>query len=541
MELLKWTVLLFVLCVDTEASRVAPVAKTTVGEIIGTTKEVNVFGQKMTVNRFFGIPYAEAPIGELRFKKPVPKKHFTSPFNASEHGKACLQLMYMPMSDRKEKAMPVGEDCLFLNVYVPAHDREEMVMTDDNDGKWVVIDENRHLPVMVWLHGGGFWGGASNNYLADTLAVFGSVIVVTLNYRVSLWGFLSTNDAHARGNYGLWDQHMAIKWVHDTIEGFGGDPNKVTLFGESAGGASVVYQSLFEGNKGLFQRAIAQSGSITAPWATRKAPKEDAERLGKLVGCDKTDSKELIDCIRKQIPELLNETLNDFENGLVDGLDIPFLPTTNDEFVQETPTELLMGNSEVSSNGRKMFGSIDFMSSINAEEGLSAICPEVGIEDPENFKPNRTYYEKELLPMVLKLFFGAEVPEIVKELVIHEYTDWNDPNNAKKRRNNFVAIFSHLLFSNSLIETVSRHRGLADASKSTYMYIFDIVPSRRVMPVVSWANRASHGDDLVYTFFEESDGVLTYFKGNEDFKPTNLDREHAKYIMTMLTNFAKTG
>ena len=185
----------FLVCVlhgvEADGSVKAPVVKTSTGEIIRTTKEVHVFGKHITVNQFFGIPYAEAPVGELRFQKPVPKKPFTSPFQATEHRKACLQLLMLSMSDAKEKVIPAGEDCLTLNVYVPA----------ENSGS---------KTVMVWIHGGGFFCGASNPYIADTLAAYGDVIVVTINYRVSIWGFLSTGDTHASGNYGLWDQHLAI-------------------------------------------------------------------------------------------------------------------------------------------------------------------------------------------------------------------------------------------------------------------------------------------------------------------------------------------
>ena len=532
----------FMLVYASADNRVLPVAKTDIGDIIGTTKEVKVFGNNMNVNRFFGIPFAEAPVGELRFKKPVPKKRLNSPFNAFKDGNACLQLMFMRMSYREDKEIPLGEDCLFLNIYVPvnAHLEERHVPKDSGD-KWMVLDQNQGLPVMVWLYGGGFFGGASNNYVADTLAAFGEVIVVTLNYRVSIWGFLCTGDEHAPGNYGLWDQHVAIKWVHDNIKAFGGDPSKVTIFGESAGGASAVYQSLYEGNKGLFQRAIAQSGSMTAHWAIGKTPKQDAERLGNLVGCNYTDSKALVDCLKGKSPALLNATLNDLGNGLVHGIDVPFLPTVDGDFVKESPLELLTGDSETSSNGRNMFASIDFMSSINANEGICAISPEIGIDDPDHFEPNRTFYEETLLPILMKHVYGEDLPRTVMDLVIHEYTYWGDHNDLEKRRSNYISCFSHVLFAIPFVETVARHRETAKTSKNTYMYIFDIVPSRHVYQLPSWAEGVSHGDDLVYTFFEESDGVLTYFYGNENFQPTDYDREQAKYIMTLLSNFAKTG
>ena len=114
-----------------------------------------------------------------------------------------------------------GEDCLTLNVYVP--------VANSVDG----YDDN--IPVMVFIHGGGFMCDSALPYVSDVLSAYGNVIVVTFNYRLSIWGFLSTEDVNARGNYGLWDQHLAIKWVHDNIESFGGDPKRITIFGESAG------------------------------------------------------------------------------------------------------------------------------------------------------------------------------------------------------------------------------------------------------------------------------------------------------------------
>ena len=147
----------------------APTVKTKVGTIIGTTKEVNAYGRRMKVNRFFGIPYAEAPVDDLRFKKPVPKKPFVSPFKATQHGTVCLQMMLVAFADTTREDILVGEDCLNLNIYVPAR----------NQG---------NLAVMIWLHGGGFFCGASDPYISDTLSAHGNVIVVTFNYRLSIWG-----------------------------------------------------------------------------------------------------------------------------------------------------------------------------------------------------------------------------------------------------------------------------------------------------------------------------------------------------------------
>ena len=513
-----------VVWIGTAVCNNVPSVKTKLGEIQGTMKELDVFGEERKVNRFFGIPYAEPPVGDLRFRKPLPKTTLDSPFDATRFGKICVQMMLFPFPE--DKNITIGEDCLTLNIYVP-------VAKDKSQGN------QGNLAVMVWIHGGGFVCGAAQPYVADTLSAHGNVIVVTVNYRLSIWGFLSTEDEHARGNYGLWDQHLAIKWVHDNIEAFGGDPQKVTIFGESAGAGSVIYQSLFEGNKGLIKRVIAQSGSITPMWATCKNAKEDATEFGKLVGCDASESGKLVECLRNKSPETIDESLNDLNNGLV-RVELPFLPTVDGEFVKEDPKALLLGDSELSAKGRELFTSIDLLMGINSDEGLLMLSPMAGVEDPETFEPNRTYFEEKLLPLILPYELGADFPKIVKDVIVHEYTDWKDPENMERRRDKLTALYSDIFFGVPLTETVSRHRSLSKTS-STYMYLFDILPSIRGLPAPSWATKANHADELMYVFFEESDGLVVFMPWIEGWTPTEWDRENSKYIMTMWSNFAKSG
>ncbi|XP_015472384.1 bile salt-activated lipase-like [Parus major] len=157
-----------------------------------------------------------------------------------------------------------SEDCLYLNIWVPQGRRQI----------------STKLPVMVYIYGGAFLVGGSqganflDNYLYDgeEIAVRGNVIVVTINYRLGPLGFLSTGDENLPGNYGLKDQHMAIAWVKRNIKAFGGDPDNITIFGESAGAASVSLQTLSPKNKGLFKRAISQSGVGVCSWAIQRDP-----------------------------------------------------------------------------------------------------------------------------------------------------------------------------------------------------------------------------------------------------------------------------
>ena len=342
-----------------------PAVDTRLGKIVGVQKKKSVFGQEMLLDLFFGIPYAEPPVGKLRFQKPEPKQTLTSdgtPFMANKHGNICYQMNMFPMT-----GLTHSEDCLFLNIYAPSG------RTDP-------------LAVMLFIHGGGMSGGASDQYVSDTFALYGDVMVVTINYRLTMWGFLSTGDKYAPGNIGLWDQHLAIKWVHDHIDAFGGDTNRITIFGQSAGAFSVGLQTLYHGNEGLFQRAIALSGSLWDP--AEHDPKPDAQKLGRLVGCEQTDSHELVQCLQSLPAVLLHDTLNNFTNGLLASIPFPFLPYTDGFMFDSLPKDLLLSDNK----GRSVFSGIDFMSGICAEEGILMLSPLTG---KRYYKPCEIYVPTE--------------------------------------------------------------------------------------------------------------------------------------------------
>ena len=176
-----------------------------------------------------GIPYAKAPVGELRFEKPERKQPFTTPFIAQTPPPFCKQnRTYFNFFGISISPELQSEDCLKLNVFTPQNDRE-------NETKRAVL---------VCIHGGFFEVETQNWYLAKMLAATQDIIYVTLNYRLSVLGFLSTGDSSLPGNNGLWDQRLALEWVYENIESFGGDRTKITIAGESAGSAAVVHQAL---------------------------------------------------------------------------------------------------------------------------------------------------------------------------------------------------------------------------------------------------------------------------------------------------------
>jgi len=209
-----------------------PIAFTESGLVIGSTTG--------GVNQFLGIPYAAPPVGALRWRPPKRYGFFPGfALQATQFGSACTQ--------------PGGigsENCLFLNVFRSEAERGE--------------DERRGLPVMVWIHGGGLIDGSSTAYNPELLVKKG-VIVVTINYRLGYLGFFAQSaidaEGHLNGNYGLMDQQFALKWVRKNIAGFGGDPDRVTIFGESAGAQSVYAQLASPLASGMFRGAIAESGS----------------------------------------------------------------------------------------------------------------------------------------------------------------------------------------------------------------------------------------------------------------------------------------
>ena len=215
------------------------------------------------VDAFRGIPYAKAPVGDLRWRPPVPVAPWTGVRQATAFAAHCAQ----PSSS--VGVASTSEDCLYLNVFAPTDKRSE-------------------LPVMVWLHGGALVYGESDDFNPAPLVAHG-VIVVTVNYRLGALGFLAdaalADSSGAAGNYGLMDQQAALRWVRAAIAGFGGDPGNVTLFGESAGGLSVLAQLVSPGARGLMNRAISQSGTYAMATAPLAAAESAGESFARRVGC----------------------------------------------------------------------------------------------------------------------------------------------------------------------------------------------------------------------------------------------------------------
>ncbi|KAB0800467.1 hypothetical protein PPYR_06207 [Photinus pyralis] len=294
---LIWTILGF----DGTFADDLPLVQTSLGKIRGFHK--SSFGGRI-FSAFEGIPYAKPPVGALRFEAPQPVSPWDEVLNANVRY-TCKQAdnPFMPPDSGH------NEDCLYLNVYVPKKQPSE---SDNYD-------------VIVYIHGGAFMFGAASQagpkYLMDR-----DVIFVSMNYRLGVLGFLTTEDSVVPGNNGLKDQQMALKWVQAHIKQFGGNPKSVTLMGLSAGGASVHFHFFSPQSKGLFHRAISQSGTVLMPWAIQESGLQKTRELAESLNCLDSDTRTLIDCL-KAIPadDLLAKT-NNFYHFAMFPL-APFAPT----------------------------------------------------------------------------------------------------------------------------------------------------------------------------------------------------------------------
>ncbi|KAG8262898.1 hypothetical protein J6590_043886 [Homalodisca vitripennis] len=275
---------------------------------------------------FQGIPYGKPPIGKLRFKTSEPFGKWEGVRDALKEGNDSIQhhmLFNHPVGD---------EDCLYLNVYTTQP------------------EEGAKKAVMVWIHGGGFAGGSGSSELyGPDYLVEEDVVLVSVNYRCGVLGFLSFENEKLPGNLGLKDQVLALHWVHDNIDSFGGDPDNVTIFGESAGAASVNYHLLSPLSRGLFHKAILQSGCSLSQWAFQDNPREKALLLARDLGCTSEDPDTVLEFLMG-VPAMDLVTSQDSdklrtEKEMVQRVSVIFTPCVekygNAPFLTDCPRKLM--------------------------------------------------------------------------------------------------------------------------------------------------------------------------------------------------------
>jgi para-nitrobenzyl esterase len=283
------------------------------GEVVGTIGT--------GTRSFFGIPFAKPPVGALRWAPPQPATSWSTPRRATAPSNACEQLINTAYGTPRAK---VSEDCLYLNVQTPAR-------------------STVRRPVLVWFHGGAYTGGMGADYDGSSLARDRKLVVVTVNYRLGVFGFLATRalsdgaSTKSSGDYGIEDQRAALEWVHNNIAAFGGDPTQVTIAGQSAGGGSVCAHTISPQSRGLFHAAIMQSGTCAG---SEMPTLTDAQRAGDAfaasLGCPGTNAAAAA-CLRAKPAAQLRDAGGGGSTGgqtalplgpIVDGHVIPDQPDT---------------------------------------------------------------------------------------------------------------------------------------------------------------------------------------------------------------------
>lgn len=414
----------------------------------GTLRGANEAGYRS----FLGVPFAEPPVGEKRWRPPVPAAKWSGQRDATKPGAACPQQGSIVSGGDSGNGSTV-EDCLYLNVYTPTDGTARRTLPE--------LARAGKLPVMVWIHGGSYTSGAGSDYGPGRLVTEGGVIVVTINYRLGALGFLalpelSSEQELGSGTYGLLDQQLALRWVQQNIAKFGGDTKNVTLFGESAGGGSVCAQMVAPQAKGLFAKAIAESGcALRGP--TRAAAERTGVSFAAKLGCR---GAAVLTCLRSKSPTQIRSASN------VAGTSLTYAPASGGPVL---PTDV------ESAFGSGTFQKVPLLQGTNRDEGrlfilslgLSGIAPD-------------------LYPTALRRATGNLASQIAARYPLSKY---GTPGDA------LGAIVTDATFSCPALRTNTA------AAKTAPVYAYEFNDPNAPLPKIgNYPLKAAHAAELPYLF-----------------------------------------
>ncbi|XP_006561626.1 neuroligin 5 isoform X1 [Apis mellifera] len=506
------------------------IVETKSGQIRGILQDLNS-KHLDPVEVFRGIPYAAPPVGDLRFRPPISPIPWDGIKLADSFGAVCPQhfpdisndtaaLLQMPLGRYQQlKRLYMfltnqSEDCLFLNLYIPGSGSRGL---------------EAPYAVMVYVHGESFEWGTGNIYDGSVLASAGHVIVITLNYRLGILGFLRTRPYPDRtpgsgGNLALKDIAMGLRWVRENIAAFGGDPTKITLIGHDTGAALVNLLLLAPYGKGLFHRVVLSSGSALSPWASVHDPNDLRLKVGEQIGCSTENDEDIADCLRGvplrelmavELPEIrfvprIGPGLPVDQNNPDPGLD---MERASDTFIK---VPLILGVSTTESN-------LDFN-----ENDI-----QYGFEEDHRNRILRTFIRNAYVYHLNEIFSAVR----------NEYTDWDKP------------ILHPIIIRDSTMEALSDGHTVAPLMRiafyharrgaKTYFYHFShqtkesgMLQITRNAPRVQENRLGSiRGEDISYIFGLPLVGGGAFFSRNY----SRQDQTVAEAVLTFFTNFAKTG
>jgi para-nitrobenzyl esterase len=428
-------------------------------------------GRNPDLRVYRGIPFAAPPVGDLRWKPPQPATSWQGVRQATQFGNACFQPPYPSNRLYGDSPPRISEDCLYLNIWTPAKSADD------------------RLPVMVWIHGGGFehGTGAAAGYDGENLAGKGAV-VVTINYRLGIFGFLALPELtaesthHSSGNCALLDQIAALQWVQRNIAAFGGDPSRVTIFGESAGSESVSVLMASPLARGLFTRAIGESGGAFGPLASLADAEKQGERLTAKLGL----TEDVLRSLRAKSAEALLQASSgdDTDAGvIVDGWVLPQSVYSIFAEGKQNDVPLIVGN--------------------NSDEATILLRAN-GTVTPANFADNARNQYGALAPQFLEAYPPGSSDETATAANYAAFRDrW----------------FGWDMRTWARMETETGHH-------RAYRYYFSRVP-----PGPGSRLGAFHGSELAYVF--ENFPYRIFYQ--------DMDKELGETIARYWVNFARSG
>ncbi|XP_048518102.1 juvenile hormone esterase isoform X1 [Dendroctonus ponderosae] len=471
-----------------------PTATVEQGKIQGTTG-INLDGDEFL--KFLGIPFAKPPVGNLRFKAPEAPDSWQGVRDCTRDGNTCISVYGDPLKS--------SEDCLYLNVFT----------------KLLPGPETTPKPVMVFLHPGGFvLGSGTQDMCAPDFLMTEDIVLVTLNYRLGIFGFLSFDDPAlgVPGNAGLKDQTMALKWVQKNIAGFNGDPHQVTIFGNSAGGASVQFQILSPTAKGLFHRAIAQSGSALNPWAWGdKNGLAAAEKLGSQVASD-TEALQLL--MEASTEQVLNASRQFTDNLLDSSQRRPFGPVielpTPTAFLTRDPVDLWEAGE---------FNDVPLMLGDVSNEGIIYEFEKLLSGKEPSIDPVEA-----AVSWKFGLDKGSDKFRSVKELVRNFY--YKDGVSKKS----LFEVLSDVLFIEGVLESARLHLRKTKHPVHLYVFSYNSSSNRKFLTAMGLDDTIQgnpHGSECSFLFSKRLLGI--------DLELTEDDFKAVRETVKIWANFARTG
>ncbi|XP_037805074.1 venom carboxylesterase-6-like [Penaeus monodon] len=457
-----------------------------------------------------GIPYARPPVGKLRFKDPVRAESWREPRKGTAPQPECPQINLRAEYEGRIQ-IDGEEDCLYLNVFTPE------------------LDSNALLPVIVAFHSGAFELGNTKEHQPLPLVTKG-IVLVSVAYRLDVLGFLSSEDAALPGNLGLKDQVMGLRWVKDNIRNVGGDPDKVTILGVSAGAASVHYHMLSPMSSGLFHRAVLQSGSALCPWAFREDHRRVFLAYAHSLGCvsrsksapqssaepSEAESEAVVECLRQAPLDRLVPLLPQFK--VWHGGPRLMTPRIDGEFLQDHPATLLR-------EGR--FNKVSLISGLTTSEaGLYTKGIWLDKEALEALKTNFDVAG----PVPVGFHVWEDDPAYLARRTFYRYMESTELNNHTLE--NFQRMLTDRHHSQCHEDTAFFH-----AKSGSKVFLYQLQHRGQfsfsdVFDVTIGSHWIGHMDDIQYLFYNST-----------NFQPLQRDGDLlvSRIMATLWSNFAKTG